>query len=129
VRIRQLQLFTMLAEVGSVSEAARRLHVTQPTATQMLKELEHAFAVQLFLRGPKGVSLTVHGERMASRVTLILRELQRAVSEGRSASLGGAFPQGGFRADADLLGAAQRLRAAAEFPSGHPPAAARNERG
>lgn len=89
IRIRQLQLFTLLAEVGSVSEAARRLHVTQPTATEMLKELERAFAVKLFERGSRGVTLTVQGERVASRVSLILRELQRAVAEGRSTSLGG----------------------------------------
>jgi DNA-binding transcriptional LysR family regulator len=96
VRIRQLQLFTLLAEVGSVSEAARRLHVTQPTATEMLKELERAFAVQLFDRGPRGVSLTVQGERMASRVAIILRELQRAVAEGRSAGMRGRSLKVGF---------------------------------
>ena len=96
IRIRQLQLFTLLAEVGSVSEAARRLHVTQPTATEMLKELERAFAVKLFERGSRGVTLTVQGERVASRVALILRELQRAVAEGRSARRTGRSLKVGF---------------------------------
>lgn len=81
VRIRQLQLFTVLAEVGSISKAAQRLHVTQPTATEMLKELERAFSMQLFFRGAKGVTLTGQGERIAARINLILRELQWAVAE------------------------------------------------
>ena len=114
VRVRQLQLFNLLAEVGSISEAARRLHVTQPTATEMLQELERAFSMQLFVRGSKGVSLTVQGERVAARVALILRELQFAASEGRTAKEGkrslkvGMVPTliySGLRSALALLGA------------------------
>jgi DNA-binding transcriptional LysR family regulator len=86
VRVRQLQLFSLVAEVGSISEAARRLHVTQPAATEMLKELERGFSMQLLARGPKGITLTAQGERVASRASAALRELQWAIAEAESAN-------------------------------------------
>ena len=39
VTFRQLKLFLALADTGSVSAAARSLHVTQPTASMQLKEI------------------------------------------------------------------------------------------
>jgi DNA-binding transcriptional LysR family regulator len=87
VRVRQLQLFALAAEVGSISEAARRAHVTQPTATEMLQELERAFSLQLYVRGSKGIVLTEQGKRVAARAASALRELQWAVSEASSASI------------------------------------------
>jgi LysR family pca operon transcriptional activator len=84
VRVRQLQLFSLAAEVGSISEAARRCHVTQPTATEMLQDLERAFSRQLFIRGPKGIVLTPEGVRVAARTAAALNELQWAVAEASS---------------------------------------------
>ena len=84
IRVRQLQLFAVLANVGSISEAARQSHVTQPTATAMLQELEKGFGIELFLRGTKGVTLTDQGGRVAKRITLSLRELQWAIEESES---------------------------------------------
>lgn len=96
VRVRQLQLFALAAEVGSISEAARRSHVTQPAATEMLQELERAFSLQLYLRGAKGIVLTAQGERVAARAASALRELQWAVSEAASAKPVGEILRVGF---------------------------------
>ncbi|NYT25507.1 LysR family transcriptional regulator [Alcaligenaceae bacterium] len=90
IRIRQLQLFQMLIDAGSISEAARRCHMTQPAATEIFKELERAFAAQLFVRGTRGIALTPAGESLARHVTLMLRELQLAALEVESA--GGGRP-------------------------------------
>ena len=66
VRVRQLRLFALAAEVGSISEAACRCHVTQPSATEMLHDLERAFSHQLFVRGSKGIVLAPAGARVKS---------------------------------------------------------------
>jgi DNA-binding transcriptional LysR family regulator len=112
-RVRQLQLFSLLRDAGSVSQAARQADVSQPAATSMLKELEIGFGVQLFTRGPKGVELTRQGERVANRVARALRELQWAVMEGRSANLEQESLRVGFvptMAFYGLLSAAARFR-------------------
>ena len=48
VTFRQLRLFLALAETGSVSGAAKVLHVTQPTASMQLKEISQAVGLPLY---------------------------------------------------------------------------------
>lgn len=48
ITFRQLQLFLALAETGSVSAAARQLHITQPTASAQLKEISESVGVPLY---------------------------------------------------------------------------------
>lgn len=67
VTFRQLRLFLALAETGSVSAAARRLHVTQPTVSMQLRELTRAVGVPLHEVVARRVRLTDVG-----------RELERA---------------------------------------------------
>jgi len=86
IRMRQLQLFQILIEAGSISEAARRCHMTQPAATEVFKELERAFGAQLFVRGPRGIVLTAAGMNLAKHTARMLSELQSAVSNVESAT-------------------------------------------
>ena len=48
VTFRQLRLFLALADTGSVSGAARALHVTQPTASMQLKEIALSVGLPLY---------------------------------------------------------------------------------
>jgi DNA-binding transcriptional LysR family regulator len=48
ITFRQLRLFLALADTGSVSAAARVLHVTQPTASIQLKEITEAVGLPLY---------------------------------------------------------------------------------
>jgi DNA-binding transcriptional LysR family regulator len=57
-----LEAFVAVAETGSISAAAKRLHVTQPALTIRLKKLETHLGSRMFSRGRKGVSLTKEGE-------------------------------------------------------------------
>jgi DNA-binding transcriptional LysR family regulator len=59
-----LQLFLAIAETGSLSAAARRLRVTQPTVSRRLAELEETLREPVFLRGVEGTSLTPLGESL-----------------------------------------------------------------
>src|SRR5579871_4078599 len=59
-----IQLFLAVADTGSLTAAARRLHVTQPTASRRLLDLEASLGEALFTRGVEGTTLTPFGERM-----------------------------------------------------------------
>lgn len=65
VTFRQLKLFLALAETGSVSSAARAMHVTQPTASMQLKEVTQAVGVPLYEVISKKVHLTEMGRELA----------------------------------------------------------------
>jgi DNA-binding transcriptional LysR family regulator len=58
-----VRLFLAVAEHGSLTEAARRLHVGQPTVSRRLAELEESLGYALFDRSVEGTTLTSQGER------------------------------------------------------------------
>lgn len=65
VSFRQLRLFLALAETGSVSGAARAMHVTQPTASMQIRELADAVGVPLHEVVARRVHLTDAGVELA----------------------------------------------------------------
>lgn len=58
-----VRLFLAIAEHGSLTEAARRLRVGQPTVSRRLAELEESLGYPLFTRSVEGATLTSQGER------------------------------------------------------------------
>jgi len=66
VTFRQLRLFLALAETGSVSGAARALHVTQPTASMQLKEVALSVGLPLYEVMGKKIHLTEVGQELAA---------------------------------------------------------------
>ncbi len=58
-----VRLFLAIADHGSLTEAARRLHVGQPTVSRRLAELEESLGYPLFGRSVEGTTLTSQGER------------------------------------------------------------------
>jgi DNA-binding transcriptional LysR family regulator len=65
ITFRQLRLFLALAETGSVSGAARRTHVTQPTASMQLREVTDSIGLSLYDVVSRRVVLTEAGEELA----------------------------------------------------------------
>ena len=63
---RQIRLFQALADTGSVSAAARAMHVTQPTASMQLKEVSQAIGLPLYEVIGKKVHLTEVGQELAA---------------------------------------------------------------
>jgi LysR family transcriptional regulator, nitrogen assimilation regulatory protein len=59
---RRLRYFVAVAQLGSFSAAARRLHVAQPALSRHVKALEASLGVPLLVREPRGVKLTRDGE-------------------------------------------------------------------
>lgn len=64
--IRHLKIFMEVADAGGMSAAAKRLHVSQPTVSQAVAELEKYYGVKLFERLSQKIYLTEEGELMLS---------------------------------------------------------------
>ena len=84
--IKQLKTFICVAETGSLSAASDRLRLAQPALSRQIKLLEHKSGAQLFHRSVKGMTLTESGEKLLSRVSGIIRQLEQAVDEVRSSA-------------------------------------------
>lgn len=61
MEIRVLQYFLTIAREESISKAAEVLHITQPTLSRQMKELEKELQKQLFIRGNRKITLTKDG--------------------------------------------------------------------
>ena len=73
--LRQLRSLIAAVETGSLSAAARTLHITQPAASQQVRELEHALSVRLLERGSGATRPTAAGEAVLAHA----RRVQAAV--------------------------------------------------
>lgn len=71
--IRSLQYFLAIAQEGSVSSAAERLHMTQPPLSRQLKQLEEELGSSLFCRSKEGMILTAKGELLQQYAQNIIR--------------------------------------------------------
>lgn len=78
LKLRHLVLVDALVDRGSVVRAAAQLHVTQPVATRALRELEDVLGVELFERGPRGLTPTVFGLAFVHHARAVLAELHAA---------------------------------------------------
>lgn len=74
VTFRQLRLFLALADTGSVSAAARAMHVTQPTASMQLREVAGAVGLPLHEVVAKRVHLTDAGRELARTARAMIGE-------------------------------------------------------
>lgn len=67
MEIKQLEYFRTIVEEGTISGAARVLHMTQPPLSYQMKMLEEELQVQLFCRGTKKITLTEAGRVLYTR--------------------------------------------------------------
>jgi DNA-binding transcriptional LysR family regulator len=88
VELRQLRYFLAVAEEGSFSRAAERLHVSQPPLSMHVKALEEALDVRLLDRTNRGVTLTPAGQVFFDEVRAILRRLDQAKLKAQQAGQG-----------------------------------------
>lgn len=83
--LKQLQYFVVCAQTGSFSDAAKVLYSTQPSVSKVVKALEDALGMQLFERLPRGIRLTVQGQKVyqyASRITNEISVLGNMATHG-----------------------------------------------
>ena len=83
--LKQLQYFVACAQTGSFSDAAKILYSTQPSVSKVVKALEDALGMQLFERLPRGIRLTVQGQKVyhyACRITNEMNALENMAAHG-----------------------------------------------
>ena len=83
MEIRVLRYFLEIARESSMSRAAETLHVSQPTLSKQMKELESELGKKLFHRGSTSVSLTDEGMLLRKRAEDILTMVDKTTNEFR----------------------------------------------
>jgi DNA-binding transcriptional LysR family regulator len=81
LRLRDLHVFSIVVECGSMAKAAAELGVAQPTVSEVIADLEHTYGVQLFDRGPRGVEWTVYGRALLKRSIAVFDEIKQSVRD------------------------------------------------
>ena len=81
LKTRHLVLLVELGRHGSIMQAAQAANLTQPAASKLLGELEHALGVPLFERLPRGVEPTWYGKVLIRRAGAALAEMDAAHQE------------------------------------------------
>ncbi|MBL0421490.1 LysR family transcriptional regulator [Ramlibacter sp. AW1] len=76
LRFRHLRLLVTAQACGSLSQAAARLHVTQPALSKSLSEIEQAFGAEIFERSKRGLTPTPRGEAVLQGARVLLAQLQ-----------------------------------------------------
>lgn len=74
MRIQQLQYVIKIVETGSMNEAAKQLYITQPSLSNAVRNLETEMGIQIFIRNPKGITLTKDGMEFLSYARQILEQ-------------------------------------------------------
>lgn len=72
--IAQLKSFFMVARIGSVTQAAKRLGLSQPTITAQIRALEEAYGVELFHRGGRRLALSDAGLALLPKVEALVQQ-------------------------------------------------------
>jgi DNA-binding transcriptional LysR family regulator len=109
VEIRQLRAFVAIAESGTFTAGAQRVHVTQAAISMQIRQLETEIGARVFVRAPRHVILTEAGEHLLRRARQMLREHDAALDE--IAELAGA-ERGRLR-----IGSASAMVLTDELPS------------
>jgi len=81
MEIRQLRSFIAIAELGTFTAAALRVHVTQAAISMQIRQLENELGARLFVRAPRRVMLNEAGEQLLHRARQILRDHDAALDE------------------------------------------------
>ena len=84
MEIRVLKYFLAIAREGSITNAANSLHLTQPTLTRQIQDLEKELGHKLLIRGKYKISLTPEGMMLRKRAEEILDMVEKTEAEFKS---------------------------------------------
>jgi DNA-binding transcriptional LysR family regulator len=88
MELRHLRYFAAVAEEGTITAAARRLHLAQPSLSQQLHQLERDLGARLLDRSQRPLRLTPAGERFLADARAVLDQLDAAARAARRAGRG-----------------------------------------
>ncbi|MGH3360197.1 MAG: LysR family transcriptional regulator [Nocardioidaceae bacterium] len=118
VSLRQLEYLVAAAEAGSVTAASSRLHLSQSAVSTALSDLEATLQVQLFIRHPRGMSVTRVGQQVLTDARRLLSGVEDLRNSARDASesLSGRLVVGCYSTLSPIL----LPRVIADFTAQHP---------
>lgn len=70
----ELKAFYMVARLGSITQAAKKLGLSQPTVTTQIRNLEGQYGVELFHRGGRRLTVSEEGARLLPMVKVLLQQ-------------------------------------------------------
>ncbi len=102
--IEQFAVFKEVADTGSITQASKRLFISQPSVSVQIQNLEHEYGAQLFSRTNRGVTLTPFGKILYDQVVIALRAVEQAKAsireyaerEGKVVHIGATFTIGEY---------------------------------
>ena len=77
MKLLQLQYFCTACKYNNITRASEELHISQPSISNAIKELEAEFGVILFKRLKKGFTLTREGETLLRHAQELLQHAER----------------------------------------------------
>lgn len=121
MEIRELRAFAAVAEEGSLSAAARRLHLSQSALSQTIRSLERQLGVQLLLRSRTGVAPTEAGTTLLREGRALLAQYDRMIAAVAAVAAGDDASPGGLKVGIPLELPAELLpEALAELSTAFP---------
>ena len=81
MEFRLLQYFLTVAREGTISGAANVLHMTQPTLSRQMMDLEATLKTKLFIRGNRKITLTENGVLLRKRAQEIIELVEKTEAE------------------------------------------------
>jgi DNA-binding transcriptional LysR family regulator len=79
--LRLIRYFVAVAQEGTITRAAERLHISQPSLSAAIKQLEHQLGVDLLSRGGRRIAITPAGELLLHRGQDLLEHAEAVVAE------------------------------------------------
>src|ERR1700731_4176022 len=87
MELRHLRYFIAVAEIGSLTEAAKhRLYTSQPSLSRQIRDLENQVGVELLSRSVRGVELTAAGKAFLDHARVALMHVDGAIETARRAA-------------------------------------------
>ncbi len=83
--LKQMRYVIMVARFSSISEAAKKLYLTQPSLTNSIRMLEEELGFPIFLRGRNGVEVTPRGQEFLQQIKAVVERVD-SIEERFSAS-------------------------------------------
>ena len=103
MELSQLRYFILTAQLQNMSQASRALHITQPTLSKSISNLERELGVQLFDRNGKKLRLNENGRRFLEKTALSVQELDTAAAATRKQATQAFLHLGLFHTSSNFL--------------------------
>jgi LysR family hca operon transcriptional activator len=83
MELRHLRYFVAVADAGSLTVAAQRLHTSQPSLSRQIRDLEDQVGAQLLTRGARGIEMTPAGRAFLDHARVVLSQVGAATEAAR----------------------------------------------